>query len=71
MQTITLDELKESIKLRQAIKELEQVHILFDALAETVFIQTTDEKVANAFYLLQDTFDAKLESIVGMLPNAQ
>ena len=55
MQTITLNELKESMKLRQAIKELEQVHILFDALAETVFIQTTDEKVANAFYLLQDT----------------
>lgn len=67
MPTITLDELKENFQLRQVIKELEQVHILFDALAETVFIQTTDEKAANAFYLLQDTFDAKLTSITEML----
>ena len=67
MPTITLDELKENFKLRQVIKELEQVHILFDALAETVFIQTTDEKVANAFYLLQDTFEVKLTSITEML----
>ena len=67
MPTITIAELKENFKLRQAITELEQLRILFEALSETVFIQTTDETIANSFYLLKDTFDAKLTSITEML----
>lgn len=69
MSKITMDGLREVVQLRIVTSELEQVRILFDALADTTFIKTTDNEAAAAFYLLQETFTAKLENIAAMLPD--
>lgn len=69
MPTITISDLQEMVKLRQAIIELEQVRILFEALAETTFTRTTDNEAAAAFYALEELFNAKLHYISGLLPS--
>ena len=68
MSTITMHDLQEMVKLRQAVVELEQVRILFNALAETTFTKTTDNEAASAFYALEDLFNAKLQYIAQLLP---
>ena len=68
MSTITMNELQEMFKLRQAVIELEQVRILFTALAETTFSRTTDNDAAAAFYALEDLFNAKLRYITELIP---
>lgn len=68
MPTITMNELQEMVKLRQAVIELEQVRILFDALAETTFTRTKDNEAAAAFYALEDVFNAKLQYITELIP---
>lgn len=68
MPTITIHDLQEMVKLRQAVIELEQVRILFNALAETTFTKTTDNEAASAFYALEDLFNAKLQYIAQLLP---
>lgn len=70
MPAITMTELQEMVKLRQAVIELEQVRILIDAIVESVVIRTTDEEMASAFYLVQDTFNAKLQYIIELLPGS-
>lgn len=70
MKSITMSELQESIKIRQAVAELQQVRILFDALAEAVVVRSKDEEMAAAFYLLQDTFNSKFEYIAQLIPDS-
>lgn len=54
--------------LRDAVIQLEQVRVLFDALEETVFLKTQDNDAANAFYALEDIFKSKLSEISKTLP---
>lgn len=68
MPTITVNELQEMVKLRQAVIELEQVRILIAALAETTFTRTTDNDAAAAFFALEEIFDAKFKYIAELLP---
>lgn len=68
MPTITMHDLQEMVKLRQAVIELEQIRILFAALSETTFTKTTDNEAAAAFYALEDMFNAKLKYITELLP---
>ena len=71
MPTITMNELQEMVKLRQAVIELEQVRILISALAETTFTRTTDNEAAAAFYALEELFETKFKYITELLPQTR